>query len=242
MEDIIKPDSDTAIDAAGVPPIGDLAADIIATKSEARQETIDAIQSKSDTETPAQPVSTPGNGTGNGTIGGNAVGVDVGGNRFDPTIHETDHTTGLPRKTAAGLYRRKRGAGARVNRTDSVTTSTIPQIANAHYMAAVGMADCFFGAAQSMLGPDWKPSDDERNSIIHQGSRCCERYGITDFPPGVALVLALSAYAMNRQVTQAILGNVLNRWFGEKKQKPAEGEKDHPPHNNGTGSTRFNRV
>src|ERR1700679_2581418 len=130
---------------------------------------------------------------------------DKFGNPLDPALHESDD--GKPRLCEDGkTVRRKRGFGSpKQNQRQGAASSKIdptggkggptpvqpvPQI-NAQMQATANMCAGVQIAAMMMIGgPDMKPEGPEEAIALADGWRAvCERYGMTDLPPLMALTL-----------------------------------------------------
>lgn len=118
---------------------------------------------------------------------------DASGEVFNPALHCTMEDGVTPRYTAKGNFRRRRGAA----NTSSVSPATTAQMVD---YGATGqmLAGLFFGLTTGTLGPDWEPSNDERTQITQATIRYCEANAVEDLPPNIALVLAVSIYAIPR--------------------------------------------
>lgn len=139
--------------------------------------------------------------------------TDAKGTKFDPALHAVD-ATGAPKKTATGEWAKKRGrkAGAQVS-------STMPQKPGAATIAPAGVspdqsalaraagvqaAELVFMVGMVAGGQEWAPRVDEKTGLDERGmmQKAVGDYfvatGKTDIPPGVALTLALVAYAAPR--------------------------------------------
>lgn len=136
---------------------------------------------------------------------------------FDPAIHETDPTTGKPRTTKDGGFRRKRGGGAR--KLNTTGTAKPVQGGTAAPMgpapidevklqnAAVNSAMLLFGIGQMIGGEEWAPIKkrinadleiDERAQMTMAFSDYYRSRGIIDIPPGIVLCVVVVSYASAR--------------------------------------------
>jgi hypothetical protein len=141
---------------------------------------------------------------------------------FNPHVHAWP-----PDKTARGTWRKlKRGAenppavvaGAAppaagdVDSAGDVDAQTPEAAADA--MAALG-----FGVAAALLGPDWTPAADERSQIVDALTRYYRATGAIDLPPGVALAVAVGAYAVPRALlpsTRERMASLVSKITGKR--------------------------
>jgi hypothetical protein len=125
---------------------------------------------------------------------------DAQGTAYDPKIHATGKD-GAGIKTAAGNWRKRRGAGniksmiGNNRQPESVApTGPTPE----HYAAAMGTVDTLLGLSTAMLGGDFMPLNengmDERQNMIEVYARYYHYKGVTDIPPGLAVVAITAGY------------------------------------------------
>ena len=139
---------------------------------------------------------------------------DSRGNRFDPEIHVTD-SDGSPILTKLKKLRmrpgRKSGGTNAKKQTGSIalgTTQTQSGLTASQKMQARATGEAAAGALITLgvvLGGDeWNPQIDEthgldeRQNLSHAFGDYFEQKEMTDIPPGVALTIAISAYAIPR--------------------------------------------
>ena len=139
---------------------------------------------------------------------GNTDRRDSVGTKYDPDIHET--RDGEPVLTSTGKFRKRRRT-----RKDEVDTA-LGAVA-----AAMTIKTCVI-----CFGREWEPIKSEENNIDEFAymARSYDEYfkskNIEDFPPGVALSIALAAYAAPRLTlpeTRSRTGKVTG-WFKRKWQ------------------------
>lgn len=139
---------------------------------------------------------------------------------FDPEIHAVN-PDGSPKRKPDGNFALKRGrkpGGARAPISKEAQQAVIVNPARA---AAVESAMFFAYGSAGLFGDEWKPQEGELENL----ERAFERYyvakGITEFPPGIGLALALSAYTLPR-LTQPETKTKLQKlglWVKEKSGK-----------------------
>lgn len=139
--------------------------------------------------------------------------VDSDNQPFDPAIHSSD-SEGKGIKTQAGKWRRKRGKGSASNaaKTSTLGQSEASSGPSAAQQAAtatgIACAEMTIGTCTMVFGPEWQARVhkdetgrvllDERSYMAKAYADYCAAKGIHDIPPGVALSLALVAYAAPR--------------------------------------------
>jgi len=99
----------------------------------------------------------------------------------------------------------------------------------------VTVAETIFTLGQAIGGDDWKPTENERSYMVDAWSSYFRAKGITDLPPGWAVLIATAAYAVPRfrkPKTQArVIAAYLKvrSWvrglMGKKEEAPPEDEK-----------------
>jgi hypothetical protein len=109
---------------------------------------------------------------------------------WDPRVHVSP-----PTSTARGGWKLKPGIRA----SDVAALIGAPEGAPADTATAANdHAELFFGLCAMALGPEWKPEDAEASEIKRQLQRVYDKHGCIDLPPGAALALAVSMYALPR--------------------------------------------
>jgi len=173
-----------------------------------------------------------------------------GGEVFDPAIHAVDPETGEPIKTASGTYRRKpgrkAGGGGNINKpllksqlgSTGATTNNAgqaaPSVDSGTVAAGIATAHAIFQAGQLLGGEEWAPIKnaeyglDETKQMETAWIEYYKAKGVTDFPPGVILLMTLGAYAAPRfalpktksrlQVAVSWVKNKLSRKKEEKTE------------------------
>lgn len=127
--------------------------------------------------------------------------TDAAGERWDAAKHSSNKE-----KTSKGLWRKRRGvsSGSRVNKPDTalVDQAKERQAAEARARAAgITAAHSIFLLGTAFGGEEWKPREQpisERAMMEEAWSNYFVAKGVTDFPPGVALCMALCMYAAPR--------------------------------------------
>jgi hypothetical protein len=124
---------------------------------------------------------------------------DDSGTVFDPALHAQRNGEGI--RTAAGNWRKKRGAG---NVKSMIGHNRPPEpIAPSgpgpdHFAAAMGTVDTLMGLSTAMLGSDFMPTNEngvnERQNMIQVYANYYYHRGITDIPPGIAVVAITAGY------------------------------------------------
>ena len=180
-----------------LPDVQNIADELLAEMSPPQQHAIDTAAESQEIESPATetpaPVATGGE-------------TDAAGETWNPEIHATG-ADGRGVKTAKGTWRRRRGAGAsRAGSVVGAKRARVPPEAAASDVqaraAGVACAHTLFMVGSALGGPEWQP----RDNAEHQETKMMETAfgdyfvatGRTEFPPGLALTLAISAYAMPR--------------------------------------------
>lgn len=162
--------------------------------------------------------------------------TDNKGNNFDPAIHRTDKE-GNPSLSPKGKLMLKPGrkAGAVIGKKSVV--SALPLVDEAEQkrqsarMAGIAMANSLITLGTLVGGEEWQPVKndeygvDEKNHLENAFSDYCETKNIDDFPPGIALTIAVSGYILPRftmpktkaKVTKS--GNIIKKWWVNRKLK-----------------------
>ena len=161
--------------------------------------------------------------------------TDADGITFDPELHATDRE-GKPSLTPLGKFRKKRGASKVATKSDAVKKA---QDENAARAAGVLAADMMIIGCVNLLGPEWAPIGKEGEQApveFNEHDNLRRAFGdyfvarnISDFPPGIALTMALSSYAIPRFVggkeTKTRLAKV-KIWFADKWNSVRRKRKD----------------
>ena len=153
------------------------------------------------------------------TVVEKSLNVDSEGTTFDPELHAVDKD-GMPSVTPLGKFRKRRGASK--IKTQTAAQEYQQKINNAT-AAANAAVDMSIQSLQLLLGPEWEPiqqdGHDERAALKAATTNYFIAKDINDFPPGVALAVVVTSYAMPRIVagkeTQTRLGKA-KIWFAEK--------------------------
>lgn len=151
--------------------------------------------------------------------------ADSAGEAWNPAIHSTG-ADGSGIKTAKGTWRRRRGAGAGPRRQSQVVrpadnSSTLQAEANSAALIAQARAAGAAAAASIFMmgrcfgGEDWAPSADEVTLQTDAWGNYFVAKGVTDFPPGLALSIAVLGYAGPRFFTPKTKERVgtIKMWF-----------------------------
>lgn len=123
--------------------------------------------------------------------------TDKDGRGFDPSLHEVDHD-GKPRLKKDGTLSMARGTKKGYKRSKVVDTSQIPD------NPGKAIAESIFAIGQLVGGEDFIPIEDaerginERKTMTSAWEGYCEQKEITDFPPGIALAMAMLGYVVPR--------------------------------------------
>ena len=130
---------------------------------------------------------------------GGEVLKDKDGNVFDPSIHASDKDN-KPVLTKTGRFRKKSGRKVHSPQKQEVKAGTNPA---GSYQAACAATGLFIQTGIGLFGDEWYPQEipdygNEEQMLTGAFTRYFEAKEITDFPPNVALVMALSQYALVR--------------------------------------------
>jgi hypothetical protein len=139
--------------------------------------------------------------------------VDDKGTRFDPALHSVD-AAGNPVKTAKGTWSLKRGRKGGVGSTLATGAKSTPGASSANVAqasddalaraAGTQAAELVFLAGMIVGGEEWAPRTDHKVGLDERAmmQQAMANYfaatGKKDIPPGMALSLAIVAYAMPR--------------------------------------------
>jgi hypothetical protein len=138
---------------------------------------------------------------------------------FNPAIHAVDEN-GMPKKKPNGEYALKRGrkpgqtARAPIPKND--VAITLPNPAKA---AAIESASILIFGGVAIFGDEWNPkSPAEQKGLEDAFERYYVAKGVTEFPPTVALLLAVAAYSVPRLAAPATKSKVkqIAEWGKEK--------------------------
>jgi hypothetical protein len=129
--------------------------------------------------------------------------LDDGGEAWNPEIHATG-ADGAGVKTAKGLWRKRRGIGtSRVGAPSQRAGAPVASVDDTQSRAAgTACAHTVFMMGRVIGGEEWAPRiDAERNEVAMMEKAWGDYFvakGYTEFPPGIALSMALTAYAAPR--------------------------------------------
>lgn len=150
-------------------------------------------------------------GAGTGDESTVEADVDSAGDTWNPAIHATGaDNKGI--KTAKGVWRKRRGQAGQVSKIGGKPSTGSPVIQqpqvdtqaqlNAQARAAgAAAAGSIFMLGRALGGEDWAPTSDEVTLQSEAWSNYFMAKGIYDFPPGLALFIAVSGYAAPRFFT-----------------------------------------
>jgi hypothetical protein len=149
----------------------------------------------------SQPETTPEN---------NPYGTDSDGVSWNPAIHFSDG-----RKTPLGKFRKQRGG--KENAASIATQQNNPAIS----IEASGRAfsALFFSLGCGLFGPDFAPENESEKAMVEEPIKNYVAVsGIRDLPPGIALTIALVAYAGNKLATkETVRENAVKKFDWLKK-------------------------
>ncbi len=162
---------------------------------EPRDDVIEHLQSKAETNATGNDIPSGGNAgfTFSEPVPSNSVSA---GEAFNPDIHEADEN-GNPRLTKDGAFRRKRGRKSGTN-TVSSGDSGPAKLTTDYRGLAEFVCGVVFGGLSKTLGEHWKPDPEERSNIEKQTQRVMEQYQMVDIPPVMGLCICVGMYAMPR--------------------------------------------
>lgn len=174
------------------------------------------------------------------TLREQAGNTDKDGTIFDADIHAVN-AAGEPSVTPTGKFRKKRGS---VVATKSAAAKTIQDEAAAR-AAGVLAADLMVGTSVALLGDEWIPlgeSGEQEPIKYDEHSMLRKAFGdyfvaknISDFPPGIALSIAVSSYAGARlaggKETKSRLSKAWT-WTSDKFKKLFKRGKKDAAHDN----------
>lgn len=198
-------------------------AGIIAERPEPQEH---AIQANSDTTEHAPQASD--------TVGffNNADGEkDDSGEVWNAATHATGKD-GKGVRTAKGLWRRRKGTGSGpraaskvykpVDNSAAQEAQKAQEVASAgHRMAGTAIASSIFMIGRAFGGEHWAPTPEEVTQNSDAWTAYCAAKGIQDFPPGITVLIATTAYAGPRlfqKETKERVGTIKN-WFAVRVAK-----------------------
>lgn len=137
---------------------------------------------------------------------------DSFGTVFDPALHAVN-VEGAPSRTPLGKFRKKRGTSS-VSTTSKalVAAQQTEQQKQAARAAGQLAADMMIGSCVTLLGEEWVPVTtgvdkkaepvkfDEHSNLRRSFADYFEAKNIRDFPPGIALSIAMTSYIMPRVI------------------------------------------
>lgn len=140
-----------------------------------------------------------------------AKGVkDSFGTVFDPALHAVN-SEGEPSRTPLGKFRKRRGTSSVSTKNKALVAQqqTAEQKASARAAGTLA-ADMMIGSCVTLLGDEWIPVGtkeqkdavkfDEHSNLRRSFADYFEARNISDFPPGIALSIAMTSYIMPRVV------------------------------------------
>ena len=207
-----------------------LVADLVDHEPIVREEIVSAMQENAEGngEVIPQEAETPAVENGSNSGPTFTRSVDPNPSVFNPEIHSVDEN-GKPRLRIDGTFAKKRGRrpGYSGNASGSKNV-TIDYRGTAQFFAGLMFSSC-----TAAMGPAWEPKTDERTNVENAATRYCESKGIGDLPPGIALCLVVSLYALprvNDEETRKRCRSVGER-FGliTPLPKPVERRESQPP-------------
>lgn len=122
---------------------------------------------------------------------------DSGGSYFDPAIHIFDESTGKPKLTTTGKFRKKPGRKSAGSGSDPGEAAKRMSCREAGKVSA----EAIFLVGQSLFGEEWKPVIDndhginEPENLTTAFAAYYEATGFRDPPPWLVLVIGIGAYA-----------------------------------------------
>lgn len=150
------------------------------------------------------------------------------GEPFDPNKHHTN-SDGSPRLTSTGKLRRKTGIGAGATSKSIIGTAVSASGMSPHEEASARAggevaAAMTIQACMLAFGDEWSPVVDEstgRNEQVHMSKAFGDYFvakDIKDIPPGWALAIALTGYALPRftQPKTKTRFQLMRSWVADK--------------------------
>lgn len=129
--------------------------------------------------------------------------TDAAGERWDATKHSANKA-----KTSKGLWKKRRGSQSSVARSDKSTQlAAADQAAQRAAIearargAGIAAANSIFLIGTALGGEEWTPRNEPLNEKAMMEQAWGDYFiakGVTDFPPGVALLMCLTMYAAPR--------------------------------------------
>lgn len=162
-----------------------------------------------ETESPTEPTTESATDSPTSTPTPTATAPQTPPQQFNPAIHAVDEY-GHPKLNKDGSYSLKRGrkagnknttnTNADTNRTnESIPNGTGGNNSTIDYRGTGQLlSGLFFGGCISTFGESWNPTKKEQDDIEKQTIRFCEAKNIGDIPPGIALVMCVTLYALPR--------------------------------------------
>jgi hypothetical protein len=153
---------------------------------------------------------------------------------FDPAIHAVDET-GQPRKTASGKFARKRGprkGGVAPVAPQQNATAVAVKVEDPakRRLAAHFCASMIVGVGVNLFGEEWVPRRyemggqvfDELENMTTAFDDYFKATGISDLPPGMALIFAITTYAapkLGSPKTKEKIGAAIAKLRGKSPEK-----------------------
>lgn len=143
---------------------------------------------------------------------------------WNPAVHATGRD-GKGIRTKAGGWRKRRGKAGQPSSIHTGSTNVVqPEpVADTTSQRAAGAAAAasVFMLGRAFGGESWSPTADEVSMHSDAWGNYFIAKGITDFPPGVALAIALASYAGPRFFTPATKerAGVIKHWFSVRVAK-----------------------
>lgn len=115
-------------------------------------------------------------------------------NEFNTDVHVANKD-GTPKYTKTGKFRKRKSADS-----DSVVDVAEPEPASAPLYAEMGnvMAVTITSSCTMLLGPEWKPEQQEIDGLTAAWAKYFEASGISEFPPWLMLAMVHVSYAGKR--------------------------------------------
>ena len=155
--------------------------------------------------------------------------IDTDGVVFDADLHATDKE-GNPSKTKTGKFRKKKGA-SKVATKDPQKVEAVVKRKQGLIMASNLAAGTFINVNCAIFGDEWLPEAseeyNEQEMLVRAFYDYMDAKEIEDFPPSVALAMALGSYSVRRlnkpttksrfqRLKETIIGKFLV-WKGSRK-------------------------
>lgn len=181
--------------------------------------------------------------------------VDNDGNPFDPILHATDKD-GEPKLTKAGKLQKKRGNAQQQAKSIIAQRKHVEEKAKSEQsrkgaaLAATAMTEqlgVILGGEAARFAKNEKYGLDEKHNVFSAYDSYFEAKNINDFPPGVALCIALSGYGVRVMSTKPAKDKSKSIWYGIKAKigamftsKPKGNKKDDTRAVSGDNTKREN--